>query len=394
MVSHDLSHMTVVTEDIAKETLARQAGSLMGDVTERKAAGHSDSNMERSMYFASFDDIRLDVRSQSVVATSSVDAGIVRVERDPKSGLPRVHLEQLEDTYKRRMTSGKIARLLHGLDTFDRLSKNEYSDHLYALGKLMQAIFANDEIPGSVSMEALLNKLSLDEATDIDTAGDDGLTERKEQLLKRINALLSGYVSKQLREMFPNTGDLLAEVSVEISGQRRLGAADPANWVALARRGSVSPPVCAVAGPVGSVPSVDTERTERTQGETAGASLTPSLGGTASATQRPPDTTLSSDEVRFADVEHEETLTASERLERHKLQLKQQQLLLLKQHQQQQQQHSDMNKDSSSVGDHDSAEVSSSSTHTDTRTPNSQSVDSDSDVSTQTTSRHSSDDEL
>ena len=364
----------------------------MGDVRERKAAGDGDSHTERSMYFASFDDVRLDVRSQSVVATSSVDAGIVRVERDPESGLPRVHLEQLEDTYKRRLTSGKIARLLHGVDTFDRLSTKEYSDHLYALGKLMQAIFANDEIPGSVSMEALLNKLSLDEATDMDTAGDDGLTERKEQLLKRINALLSGYVSKQLRELFPNTGDLLAEVSVEISGQRRLGVADPANWVALARWGTESPPVCGV----GSVPSGDTGRTERIRGETAGASLTPSQGGTDSATEVPPDTTLSSVEARLAAVEHDETLTASERLERHKLQLKQQQLLLQKQHQQQQlqQQHADMNKDPSSVSDHDSAEVSSSSKHTDTRTPDSKSVDSDSDVSTQKTSTHSSDDEL
>lgn len=364
----------------------------MGDVT---AAEDSDVNVVRSIYFTTFDDVQLEVRSQSVTARWTNGVGVVRVECDPESELPRVHVEQLEGSDNRRATSEKIARLLYGLDGFDCLSQSEYSDHLYALGKLMQAVFANNAITGGGSMESLISRLSSEESTEIVNVAndDDGLTERKEQLLKRINTLLSGYVSKQLRDMFPNTGDIVAEVSVEFTGEHKESLTDPSNWAALARHGTTSHPACAMLDPpeMEVTPAFTTvasemsaHRTDAGRDQTRTQDTPLDRGTTSKNIQGSQDIDLG-DEIIYSDNEDQQGETLR------KQQLKQR-LLLLQKQQQQQQQHTGTKKDSSSVSDRDSAGASSLSRHS---PAGSESSPTETNVSGQKTSRQSSaDDEL
>ena len=329
----------MLTEDIAKETLAKQ-GSLMGDVTQRVTPEDDDVKTRQDIYLTSFEDIQLQVRSQSIIARWNNGVGVISVKRNSVSGLPNVLMEQLEGSANRRATCHKIARLLHGLDSFDCLSDGEYADRMHAICTLLQAVFTNDDMSGDASVESLLSTVATEETTAIDDAtdSDDGFGERKEQLLKRINTLLTGYLSRQLKELFPDTTGVVVEASVELAGElTKGGLMDPSNWAAVARGRAASYPVCKVSNIVVVVGEAGTEA--------------------------PPGVVVGDEDVTYASMKdqqddkyQQDKLSNQKQLSLQKQQLKQQQKLQQKQHEQQRQ-HIGGSADSSSIQDSDSAKT-------------------------------------
>ena len=371
----------MLTEDIAKEALAKQ-GTLMGDVTPLDTTDDDYIKARQDIYLTSFEDIQLQVRSQSIIARWNNGVGVITVERSAVSGVPNVRMEQLEGSANRRATCHKIARLLHGLDSFDRLSDGDgqYADLMHGICTLLQAVFTNDDMSADVSVESLLSTIATETTVDA-TDNDDGLGERKEQLLKRINTLLTGYVSRQLKELFPDTTSVIVEASFELDGEETTDLMDPSNWAGVAR-GEAKYPVCEVSNIV----VVVEEETEA-----------------------PPSVVVGNEEVTYVKIEEQqgEGAILNDKHQREKLlkhqQLEQQQLSLQKQHQQQQklqqkqqQQQQQHTGDSSSDQDSESAKSTASFNddnvgHSETkhRTLDSRtaSTDSGNDVSGRKTSR-------
>ena len=371
----------MLTEDIAKEALAKQ-GTLMGDVTPLDTTDDDYIKARQDIYVTSFEDIQLQVRAHSIIARWNNGVGVITVERSAVSGVPNVRMEQLEGSANRRATCHKIARLLHGLDSFDRLSDGdgEYADRMHAVCTLLQAVFTDNDT-GDVNVEFLLSMEGKTTAVDA-MDNDDGFGERKEQLLKRINTLLTGYVTRQLKELFPDTTGVIVEASVEVDGEETKDLMDPSNWAGVARRGDVSYPVCEVSNIV----VVVEEETEAPSGVVVG-----------------------NEEVTYVKIEEQqgEGAILNDKHQREKLlkhqQLEQQQLSLQKQRQQQQklqqkqqQQQQQHTGDSSSDQDSESAKSTASFNddnvrHSETkhRTSNSRtaSPDSGNDVSGRKTSR-------
>ena len=355
----------MLTEDIAKEALAKQ-GTLMGDVTPRDTTDDDYIKARQDIYLTSFEDIQLQVRSQSIIARWNNGVGVITVERSAVSGVPNVRMEQLEGSANRRATCHKIARLLHRLNSFDRLSDSdgEYADRMHAVCTLLQAVFTDNDT-GDVNVEFLL---SMEKTTAIDAMdNDDGFGERKEQLLKRINTLLTGYVSRQLKELFPGTTSVIVEASFELAGEETKSLMDPANWAGMARRGGVGYPVCEVSNIV----VVVEEETEA-----------------------PPGVVVGNEEVTYVSVKDEQAAALDNKHQLLKQHQRQQQQKLQQKQQQQQQQHTG---DSSSDQDSESAKSTASFNvdnvgHSETKhrthnTRTASSTDSGNDVSGRKTSR-------